>query len=253
MPGGVQSPVFSKHRIVGGGRRSGVRCPSCLATDRERLVFMFLHPLLGACKPPARVLHVAPEPATSRVLRRLPGIKYFTADLTLQRGPELQTDITRIALRAESVDILICNHVLEHVVEDRQAALEIHRVLTPDGVAVLQVPICLSRGRSIEGALGLSETTRLRSLGQSDHVRIYGYAAYVSLLRSVGFAVRRWRLADSIHQSEIEVFGLNPAESVYVCYKQKAISADLWRESERSLVDCVRRLWSLCDSQSLLF
>jgi ubiquinone/menaquinone biosynthesis C-methylase UbiE len=38
-------------------------------------------------------------------------------------------------------DVIICNHVLEHVKDDQKAMSELFRVLNPKGIAILQVPI----------------------------------------------------------------------------------------------------------------
>ena len=49
-------------------------------------------------------------------------------------------DATAIPYGDGSFDVVLCNHVLEHVPDYRKALSEIHRVLRPDGWAVLQTP-----------------------------------------------------------------------------------------------------------------
>ena len=39
-----------------------------------------------------------------------------------------------------SFDIILCNHVLEHVEDDKKAIKEINRVMKKDGFSILQVP-----------------------------------------------------------------------------------------------------------------
>lgn len=51
--------------------------------------------------------------------------------------PVVQGDSQRLPLADESVDVIICNHVYEHVVDAEALAAEIHRVLKPEGIAYL--------------------------------------------------------------------------------------------------------------------
>lgn len=51
--------------------------------------------------------------------------------------PVAQADSQRLPLADGSVDVIVCNHVYEHVVDAEALAAEIHRVLAPDGIAYL--------------------------------------------------------------------------------------------------------------------
>ena len=95
-------------------------------------------------------------------------------------------DITDLPLQDESVTLVYCSHVLEHVADDRKAMSELHRVLAPGGLAVIQVPIIGEQtyeDRSITTPEG-----RLRAFLQHDHVRIYGIDI-VARLVAAGFDV----------------------------------------------------------------
>ena len=50
-------------------------------------------------------------------------------------------DITKLNFKNNTFDLIICNHVLEHIIDDRTAMNEIYRVLKKDGIGILQVPI----------------------------------------------------------------------------------------------------------------
>lgn len=52
-----------------------------------------------------------------------------------------QADGSRIPYESRKFDIVIASHVLEHVEDDAGLLQEIHRVVKPDGVAVILVPI----------------------------------------------------------------------------------------------------------------
>ena len=50
-------------------------------------------------------------------------------------------NITKLPLEDDYFDLIICNHVLEHIENDEDAIKELYRVLKKDGKAILQVPI----------------------------------------------------------------------------------------------------------------
>jgi SAM-dependent methyltransferase len=173
LPFGLDVPVLRERQVVGGGYRPNARCrfAPCASLDRERLVYLFLLHRTDVLTSPARVLHVAPEGNLSEALSRRP--HYIAADLVADEGI-VQMDITRIDWPDASFDVIICNHVLEHVPDDRSALREIHRVLQPGGFAILQVPISMSSPCTYEDAAVTEPAARARAFGQSDHVRIYG-------------------------------------------------------------------------------
>ena len=52
----------------------------------------------------------------------------------------VKVDITAIQYSNNYFDIIICNHVLEHVLEYEKAIKEIFRVLKKGGIAIVQTP-----------------------------------------------------------------------------------------------------------------
>jgi len=63
-------------------------------------------------------------------------------NLDLFRGPEVdaQGDLLALPFSDRSLDAVVCNGVLEHVRDARLAAMEIARVLKPQGEAYLELP-----------------------------------------------------------------------------------------------------------------
>src|SRR5688500_20312624 len=47
-------------------------------------------------------------------------------------------DALPISFEKNTFDVVLCNHVLEHVKDDIRAMAEIHRVLKPNGFAILR-------------------------------------------------------------------------------------------------------------------
>ena len=108
------------------------RCPRCGALERHRILWLFIERELGVAQLGGRLLHVAPEAVLERKFRALgPGLEYTAGDLAPQRAGIRQLDVTAIDFPDASFDIVIMNHVLEHVPDDRAALREIHRVCAP--------------------------------------------------------------------------------------------------------------------------
>ena len=61
-------------------------------------------------------------------------IEYITGDLESPIA-DVKFDIQDIPFEDECFDIVICNHVLEHVPDDRKAMVEIQRILKNGGFA----------------------------------------------------------------------------------------------------------------------
>ena len=132
------------------------------------------------------MLHVAPEAVLRERLRAIPGVTYVSGDLSAESGPE-RIDVTALRFDDSTFDLVICNHVLEHVPDDRRAMREIARVLKPGGEAILLVPDVATLETDEDLSI-VDPTERVLRFGQSDHVRRYGWD-YVERLREVGFTV----------------------------------------------------------------
>jgi len=125
-----------------GGYRYAL-CPRCYSTDRERLVYWYINNrsnILNSSKN-IRLLHVAPEKNLRKILKSFSHIKYISGDLNPLMSCDIRLDITDINFEDNFFDVIICNHVLEHIVDDRKAMSEIFRVLKLRRGIILQVPI----------------------------------------------------------------------------------------------------------------
>lgn len=219
LPHGHSSEVFAAHNVVGGGYRKNGLCPICGATDRERLVLLYLQNETDFFDKPHRLLHIAPEIGLERVIRKLSHIEYLTADFLSPYVME-KMDITQIDYPDNTFDCILCNHVLEHVPNDLKAMQEIERVLKPGGWAILQVPIAFDLDDTLEDPSITEEEDRYRVFGQRDHVRLYG-SDYKHRLEQAGLKVK---LVESSKLNERERhLGLNPEEILHIAYKQSRV------------------------------
>lgn len=122
------------------GRRKYCQCPSCHSAERHRLQRLVLDQILPTINPAqARILHFAPEPFFRGYLKEK-FQEYISADLHMP-DVDIICDITNLPFPDQSFDVVFASHVLEHVSNDRQALVEIKRILKSPGIAILPVPV----------------------------------------------------------------------------------------------------------------
>ena len=102
------------------------------------------------------------------------GEKYITADIESPLA-KVKMDIHQIPFGENHVDVVLCNHVLEHVQDDIKAMSEIKRVLRPGGWAIMQVPFFSPVPEvTVEDPSITNPRDRENAFGQDDHVRMFG-------------------------------------------------------------------------------
>ena len=193
---------------VGHPPRWDARCASCGSRERHRLLWLWATRDGGNRLDGQRILHFAPEKALRRVLSRNP--RYETADL-LQTGVTHQVDITKLPMADQTYDVVMANHVLEHIQDDRQAMRELFRVLGPGGLAVLSVPINPTRQETYENPSVTGAVAQQAHFNAPDHKRFYGLD-FADRLAGVGFQVETFRMT----QPEEVKYGLLPMEWLYI-------------------------------------
>jgi SAM-dependent methyltransferase len=216
----VQCPccngTFSTFLPFGLPQRINAMCPRCGALERDRLLKLYFETNTNLFRDRLRVLHFAPEHWLQKTLKRLPTVDYTSADL-YSPNAMVKMDITDIRFADRSFDVVICNHVLEHVPEDRKAMSELCRVLKPGGWAVLQVPIEEERGVTLEDPTIVTPEERQRVFGQHDHVRIYG-RDYVERLRNAGFSVKEDAFVRTLNEQMLRRYAPS-VENIFFCQK----------------------------------
>ncbi len=193
---------------VGHPPRWDARCALCGSRERHRLLWLWVTRSGTNRLANKRILHFAPEKALRRALRDEPG--YETADL-LQRGVTHQVDITRLPMSDGTYDVVIANHVLEHIDDDRKAMRELARVLKPGGIALLTAPINPTRHKTYEDASITDPAARAAHFNAPDHRRYYGLD-FADRLGEAGFRVDTFRLPPPL---EVR-FSLLPMEWLYI-------------------------------------
>lgn len=217
-PIGLNFPVLFEKEVIGGGYRLG-GCQNCSSTDRERLIYIFLREKLKIFQSDKnkKILHIAPEINLTEKLLTFGFSEYICGDL-FAYGYKYQDHVRNINILdipfdKDTFDLIICNHVLEHISSDQLAMKEILRVLKGSGIAILQVPISKSSEKTFEDFSITDPRQRELAFGQFDHVRIYGQD-YPEKLKQSGFVVTRVNISHEFAQ-----YGLNQDEDIFVCTK----------------------------------
>jgi len=168
-------PPLMRALAIVGSDVDHFECPRCGANDRERhlLLYMQASGLLDAL-PGASVLHFAPEKRLVRVIADRRPALHVRCDLYPTTSDIQRVDIQCMPFANDSFDLLLANHVLEHVDAPDLALAEIHRVLKPGGHAILQTPFSAKLHATWEDAGVDTPEARLQAFGQEDHVRLFG-------------------------------------------------------------------------------
>ena len=199
-------------------QRKNALSPSTLSLERHRLLWLYLKNETGFFSEKLKVLHMAPEQCFLKPFKRLENLTYTTADLYSPIA-DVKADICALPFKDDSFDVVLCNHVLEHIADDQKAMQELYRVLKPNGMGIFQIPQDLSRATTFEDHSITDRKERAKIFGQYDHVRVYG-RDYFNKLRAAGFEVEEVDYTKKIAPEKIERFCLSKGEIIPVCFKR---------------------------------
>jgi SAM-dependent methyltransferase/organic radical activating enzyme len=207
LPEGFDVPVLRELDVVGGQRRDEQTCPVCRADSRTRLAWLYATRVANLLAVRVRLLHVAPEIGLYRRLSASANVDYQPGDLEPSLYPWAprirRLDLTALPYPDADFDIVIANHVLEHVVDESRALAEIRRVLRPGGWAMLAVPIARKLDHTREDASVVAPEERERAVRperspSAVRPRLPAAAGTCGILgRALGRAPRRRRRSDA--------------------------------------------------------
>jgi SAM-dependent methyltransferase len=197
--------------------RDNALCPRCLSLERHRLMQLYLQNKTNFYTSSLRILHVAPEFCFLKRFDSLLGNNYITADLESPLA-KVRMDVQSIPFEDNTFDVVLCNHVLEHVNNDVKALQELHRVLKPEGWGIIQSPINYSRSTTYEDASIVTPQDRTKHFGQHDHLREYG-ADYALRLAKAGFNVVEEDYIKTLSPEQVKRNALPSDEIIYFVRK----------------------------------
>ncbi len=162
-----------------------IQCPYCNSLPRHRIMATFLlrHPELIVDKKVVIFGMLQGE----QTFFEQNNISYLSADLYADNS-DIKEDIMHMSFPDNSLDVLICHHILEHVQDVSQTLREIHRVLSPKGIAILSVPIDMTLQHTLCHKRISTPKLRRKYYGQTDHLRLFG-KDFPKQLQQSGFSV----------------------------------------------------------------
>lgn len=245
LPGGNRRCVFCGHRIwrftpyrlgsrgvpplmlalgVVGSDVDHFECPRCGSHDRERHLLQYLQASgLAGRLPELEILHFAPEKRLARWIAKQAPRKHLCCDLS-PAAPDIErVDMQAMPFEDAGFDLVLANHVLEHVSDLGKALAEVHRVLRPGGHLIAQTPYspklsCTWADSGIDTALA-----RLHAYGQEDHVRLFGRDIF-GLIEAAGFESKVHRHEELLEKIDAVKTGVNSAEPFFLFRKRTLIS-----------------------------
>ena len=194
--------------------RPNALCPGTLSLERHRLLWLYLQRKTTLLENKLKVLHIAPEQVFYSRFKRFNHWDYTTTDLYSPLA-DVKADICDLPFKDGTFDLILCNHVLEHIPYDLKAMEELYRVLKKGGTLIAQVPLEAERSTTFEDNNITDKAKRTEIFGQYDHVRIYGID-YYRRLESVGFKTKRVDFLKELSAEEIDKFALPIEEQIPV-------------------------------------
>lgn len=186
--------------------RENALCPGTLSLERHRLLWLYLKRETSFLTDSIKVLHVAPEQVFYQKFRSFSHWDYTTTDLYSPLA-DVKADLRKLPFEDHTYDLILCNHVLEHIPDHLQALSELYRVLKKGGTLIAQVPLDLNREKTFEDPNITDTQERSRIFGQYDHVRIYG-KDYSDFLNQTGFSSQCIPYTEQLTKKEIDTYAL---------------------------------------------
>ena len=217
-----EDPINGKkyNKLLPYGRlkpRENALAPDSMSLERHRLMWLFLQQKTNFFTEKLKFLHVAPEFCFINIFKKMENLEYITGDL-VSPWADVKMDVHNIPFNDNEFDVVICNHVLEHVKDDKKVMKEFYRVMKKGGWGIFQVPINKNNKQTIEDPNITDPKDRERLYWQSDHLRLYGLD-YSKKLQKVGFKVTESNFINELEQELVNKYALPKDEIIYFCEK----------------------------------
>ncbi len=174
-----------KIRTFVANQRGDLLCPSCGSLPRDRRLWQILES--DFLREDDTILDFSPSRCLSKKMKSINHINYMPSDLSGNFNADFKYDITNLKIETNTVDLVICYHILEHIDNDLQAMSELYRILKNNGKAIIQTPF--KEGEIYENKAITLPQEKLLHFGQEDHVRIYSVEGLKNRLINSGFTV----------------------------------------------------------------
>ena len=197
--------------------RPNALCPGTLSLERHRYLWLYLQRKTTFLENKLNVLHIAPEQVFYTKFKQFDHWNYTTTDLYSPLA-DVKADICSLPFEDNSYDLILCNHVLEHIPDDLKAMEELYRVLKKGGTLIAQVPLNENAETTFEDDSITDPAERTKIFGQYDHVRVYG-KDYYTRLAQVGFNIEGVNFLQELSAEEQDQYALPQQERIPIAIK----------------------------------
>lgn len=197
--------------------RKNALSPSTLSLERHRLLWLYLKNETSIFTASLKLLHIAPEQAYYKRLKQQSNIEYTSLDLNSPIA-DVNADIKNMPFPDQEFDVVICNHVLEHIKNDELALQNVYRVLKHGGYAILQIPLDTNLETTFEDDSIIDPKERKKHFGQYDHVRVYGMD-FFDKLNKIGFDSTPIFYADKFNNVDKKMYGIENDDIIPLAIK----------------------------------
>jgi SAM-dependent methyltransferase len=210
---------FMDHMGVVGSRRDKHHCPRCGCNDRDRHLWLNIEATkLLADTDQMRILHIAPEAMLEPKIVALAPLEYVGGDLMPQHERHQRLDVEALHFDDEYFDLIICNHVLEHVDFPARALAEFSRCLKPGGHLIAQTPYSPILKHTLETTTSDPEDFVTYYFGQDDHVRLFG-RDLIDEIHAAGLSGEPLEHTTVLGDIDPDAYGVNPVEPFFLFTK----------------------------------
>lgn len=178
-------PFCQKHYVFmpfGANTRANAQCSNCMSLERHRFLYHAYKKFLPETLEHKKILHMAPEKCIYDFFKQYKNVDYTAIDLSPERYtfcPEIiKADLLNLSFPSKTFDIILSNHVLEHLIDEELFFRSMHKILKDDGVLFLTIPMFYDLKETFEDNTITTDEGRIEKFGQNDHVRAYGQDAY---------------------------------------------------------------------------
>jgi hypothetical protein len=197
--------------------RENALAPWSMSLERHRAVWVYLKEHSNLFTSPGTMLHMAPEYCFLKRLSSAQGMKVVRGDLN-SPWADIHFDVHDIPFEDGHFDVLMANHLMEHVADDASVFREFYRVMKPGGWGIFQVPMDRSNPHTEEDPTVTDPAERERLYWQRDHVRLYGLD-YVDRMTAAGFEAEEVDMLSLLGEERYHKYALGEERYLHVVRK----------------------------------
>lgn len=177
-------PICDKYlefKPFGPSKRKRAQCPICGSLERHRLIYLLFQKRYNELlsEKQIKLLHFAPEEVFYNYFNKQQNIDYYPVDINpkIFEKTNIQirekVDMVQMPYDNNEFDFIYNGHVLQCVNNDTKAIKELYRVLKPNGICIILVPINKSSKETLENKEYNTPELRKKYYGDKHHRRYY--------------------------------------------------------------------------------